>query len=245
MPKNDKRLLGIKLFLFLIITSLVFCSVDVCYPAGSSTSSTSSTDSTSSNSTTSSTSSTDSASSQSKTKPAPVSASSMSSAGTALFGGAAGSSLPSANNLIFTGATTYSLPLSVPPGRLGLTPNLTLNYNSQIGTGWLGVGWTLHLGAIQRRTTFGLDYSKNDFVYIKDGSSLDLVNFSGNEYRMKIEDGSFMRFFYNENGNGARRVVDKNGATTFSAQHLLHGRTTHMGFLSGVWTRCRIQTAII
>jgi RHS repeat-associated protein len=41
------------------------------------------------------------------------------------------------------GAGMYSLPLTVPDGRLGLQPDLSLSYSSRGGNGVVGVGWTL------------------------------------------------------------------------------------------------------
>lgn len=51
-----------------------------------------------------------------------------------------------------SGSFTYSVPIEVPPGRHGLTPQLSFVYNSSAGNGFLGVGWDLPIGA--RRATY-------------------------------------------------------------------------------------------
>lgn len=51
-----------------------------------------------------------------------------------------------------SGAFTYSIPIEVPPGRHGLTPQLSLVYNSSAGNGFLGVGWDLPIGARRARS---------------------------------------------------------------------------------------------
>ena len=53
---------------------------------------------------------------------------------------------------LFTGAMSYQIPIEVPPGRNGMDPGLTLSYNSRRGNGWVGVGWELEVGAIERST---------------------------------------------------------------------------------------------
>jgi hypothetical protein len=123
---------------------------------------------------------------------------------------------PTVGDFISNGAFSYSVPINVPPGRLGIAPKLNLDYNSQRGTGWLGVGWGLDLGYIQRNTTFGLEYTDNGvtgnvaFIYVKDGAATQLVLKQGttNEYLAKIDDGSRLRFFYN---GASWTVYDKSG----------------------------------
>jgi hypothetical protein len=75
---------------------------------------------------------------------------------------------PVPNNMLQTGSLTKQIPIKVPPGRNGMTPELLLQYSSA-GTenGWLGVGWSLNIDFIQRSTKRGLDYSKNDFVWVR------------------------------------------------------------------------------
>jgi RHS repeat-associated protein len=66
----------------------------------------------------------------------------------------------------FTGAATYSLPIELPPGPGGLQPSLTLSYNSQVvdsassrsQASWVGMGWSLETGYIQRNM-----HGTNDF----------------------------------------------------------------------------------
>ncbi len=65
----------------------------------------------------------------------------------------AGGSAQGPSTFLSTGAATYSVPIEVPKGRGGISPNLSLIYNSYQGNGWIGVGWMLDMGAIQRSTT--------------------------------------------------------------------------------------------
>ncbi|OGS15764.1 MAG: hypothetical protein A2251_08760 [Elusimicrobia bacterium RIFOXYA2_FULL_47_53] len=108
----------------------------------------------------------------------------------------------SASAGIFTGAFTYSYPIEVPAGRNGMTPALQLNYNSQAGNGWLGLGWELSVGSIQRSTKNGFPkYDETDtFLFSINGSGQELVKICSYQdgwlYRSKIE-SSFMRFYYN------------------------------------------------
>ena len=73
-------------------------------------------------------------------------------------------SSPEAVTVSQTGAASFRYPIAAPPGRNGLQPNVSLNYSSYSGNGWIGVGWDLDLGSIQRSTRNGLDYSSDDFM---------------------------------------------------------------------------------
>lgn len=63
---------------------------------------------------------------------------------------------------LFNGAGTYSLELPVPKGINGFQPKLILNYNSSRNNpnSWVGYGWELHMGYIERakETTGSIDY---------------------------------------------------------------------------------------
>ena len=71
-----------------------------------------------------------------------------------------------------SGAARLSYPIAVPPGRRGLAPRLTLEYNSGGRDGMVGVGWSLCLPVIQRSTRNGLDYQGSSFEH--DGEELAL-----------------------------------------------------------------------
>ena len=119
-----------------------------------------------------------------------------------------------------TGAGTYSIPIEVPTGRGGIAPNLSLIYNSEQGNGWVGVGWMLDMGAIQRSTNTpgGINYSSTStqFVAVANGSVSNLVQNSGwgsDNYENEI-DGSFLNYYYNASSD-SWQVKDKSGTTYY------------------------------
>lgn len=88
---------------------------------------------------------------------------------------------------LFNGNMSYSIPLEVPAGRNGMEPALTLKYQSSKGDGWLGVGWDLEVGAIQRSSIGGVNFSGNSFQLVKPGEVWDLVDVGPESYLTKIE----------------------------------------------------------
>jgi len=105
-------------------------------------------------------------------------------------------------NISNTGSASYIIPIEVPPGRGGIAvPKLEITYNSNQINGWIGVGWDLDIGSIQRNTKYGLDYSDNDFVV---NGSTELVlrtDWDANFYGAKIEEAfTKYQFISDESG---------------------------------------------
>src|SRR5262249_55616216 len=55
-----------------------------------------------------------------------------------------------------TGTGSMSVPIATSPGRSGFGPQLALTYDSGAGNGPFGLGWTLSLPAVARKTDKGL-----------------------------------------------------------------------------------------
>src|SRR5262249_30186561 len=80
-----------------------------------------------------------------------------------------------ANPVTGTGAMT--VPIATSPGRSGFGPQLSISYDSGAGNGPFGLGWSLLLPAITRKTDKGLPQYNNterSDVFILSGSQ-DLV----------------------------------------------------------------------
>ncbi|MBX4200816.1 hypothetical protein KW786_01675, partial [Candidatus Parcubacteria bacterium] len=116
-----------------------------------------------------------------------------------------------------TGALIYDYPVFVPPGRNGMQPELTLQYNSQdaVQDGVFGIGWSLNIPYITRINKKG---SSTLFIdnYFSSSLSGELVNNSGNNYSSKVENGNFLKYIYASN---VWTVIDKGGKIyTFGSQ---------------------------
>ncbi|OGX37530.1 MAG: hypothetical protein A3C53_04955 [Omnitrophica WOR_2 bacterium RIFCSPHIGHO2_02_FULL_68_15] len=112
---------------------------------------------------------------------------------------------------LFTGRATTSIPIAVPPGRKGMQPNLALTYSSSARNGWVGVGWSLDAGYIERSTKKGVPkYDSTDtFTFMFQGVASDLVRIPDGTYRARDE-GLFLRF--EDKGLSGWEVRDKSGA---------------------------------
>jgi hypothetical protein len=119
----------------------------------------------------------------------------------------------------FTGSLNGGIPIDVPPGRHGMQPNLSLSYSSSNGTGWVGIGWKLEMGSIERSARFGVDYAKNDYVFHMNGTVSDLIELppaGSNNYRAKIIEGGMVRV--EKLPAGGWKVTDPMGIMTFYGQ---------------------------
>jgi len=116
----------------------------------------------------------------------------------------------------FRGSAHLDYPIVVPPGRKGLTPKLSLKYTSLGTNSWVGVGWDLSAGYIQRRGArrgvpkYDSTQTNPTDIFelsLNGGPPQDLVKIGTDEYRLKIE-GPFRRIKYYSN---YWEVTDKTG----------------------------------
>ena len=110
------------------------------------------------------------------------------------------------------GSLGYEYKITVPPGRNGIMPNLSLIYNNQ-NTSILnafGYGWETNIPYIERSNKSGTDklYVDNNFVSTLDGELATTSSATTTQYGAKIDDGSFRKYSFN---NNYWIVTDKNG----------------------------------
>jgi RHS repeat-associated protein len=80
-----------------------------------------------------------------------------------------------------SGAFTQSLPLDIPPGRNGLQPDVTLDYNSQrTQDSIVGYGWQLSIPYIQRLNKTGSQNLYSSNAYFSSSIDGELANFAPN-----------------------------------------------------------------
>lgn len=76
------------------------------------------------------------------------------------------------------GDASLSFPLLLPPGRQGMTPDLSVNYNSSSDEGDFGLGWSLSIPSIEVDTRWGVpvfDATKETESYLFNGEELLMV----------------------------------------------------------------------
>ena len=148
-------------------------------------------------------------------------------------------SLPGELSVSPTGAAVYTIPIELPEGRGGMTPQLSLQYNSSAGDGILGKGWGLSGWSYISRVAESQYYdgTVGSVDFINDGYALDgmrLINIpNSNIYRTEIDEVS--RITANGFGKDERRsntyfVVETKsgykkyyGATDGSASRQFYG----------------------
>jgi RHS repeat-associated protein len=118
---------------------------------------------------------------------------------------------------LFTGTANFSVPIEVPSGRNGFHPQLALGYSSGTGNGPFGLGWSLSVPGVARKTSKGLPrYDDTRDVFILSGAE-DLVpvesgpNFT--RYQPRTE-GLFARITHHFGaGENYWKVESKDGLT--------------------------------
>src|ERR671933_517886 len=76
---------------------------------------------------------------------------------------------------LHTGTGNFTVPVALPPGRNGFQPELNLVYSTGNGNGPFGLGWSLSVPSVSRRTSKGVPrYDDSEDAFILSGAE-DLV----------------------------------------------------------------------
>ena len=162
------------------------------------------------------------------------------------------------------GRATYAVPITVPPGRDGIEPNLSINFSNGASNGLLGTGWSIGgLSSISRCPRIAaLDPQQdprrawarpvqftNDDQLCLDGNPLVLVSETANlvpfaEYRTEIDTFSRIRIEAKEN-HLVFRVFRKDGRIlTYGGEWNAELHRDRAGGLVRAWALARIEDRI-
>ncbi|WP_370031897.1 SpvB/TcaC N-terminal domain-containing protein [Flavobacterium sp. 28YEA47A] len=172
---------------------------------------------------------------------------------------------PSPNSV---GTVTTSFPLKLPQGRNGMQPSLDVNYSSEGGNGWMGIGWGLSIPGISLNTKWGAPTFNGSYeseLYSLNGADLVLKNGTTytNPHRQATIAREGERVFYQRKEGSYQKIVrhgsnpsnywwevtDKTGNKTFYGGHTQTGLNTNAiitsnGLVGGniaYWAITRVQ----
>jgi len=121
---------------------------------------------------------------------------------------------------IHTGTGNFTVPVALPPGRNGFQPQISLVYSTGHGNGPLGLGWSLSMPGVSRRTSKGIpQYDDTRDTFVLSGAE-DLVEVPGGpqgsvSYRPRTE-GLFAKIYhYRDASNDYWEVKSKDGLVSF------------------------------
>ncbi|CAN97153.1 RhsA protein precursor [Sorangium cellulosum So ce56] len=141
------------------------------------------------------------------------------------------------------GTAQLSFPIEVPPGRRGIAPDLAVTYESELGNGWLGVGWDLRVSAIEIDTRFGVPRYTGDELYTLDGQMLRAIPDQPGRYERRVE-GAFDRIerLGADHGSFHWVVTDKDG-TRYTYGESADARLTDRSGEAGIfrWNLERVE----
>ncbi|MBO7623785.1 MAG: hypothetical protein J6S82_00565, partial [Bacteroidales bacterium] len=165
---------------------------------------------------------------------------------------------PAANS---QGTANLSYPITVPAGRNGLQPNLSVSYSSEAGNGLLGMGWDMQLPAITVDSKWGVpryDAADETECYSYNGQELlpsphyltqwESRNTSGNKQFRPRTEGSFDSIV--RCGNGPTKyywiVWDKGGTKYYYGTYDGSTVATSVLLMDGAgnighWPLCRVE----
>jgi RHS repeat-associated protein len=113
---------------------------------------------------------------------------------------------------VFSGQVSYSVPMELPVGRGGFGPSLSLSYSGELGSGPVGVGWSIGLAAIRRSTRHGVpSFTSADELELSGlGEGGRLIAIGGGQYRVEGQ-GNALRVV----GENSRFVVTDSDGTIY------------------------------
>ncbi len=131
---------------------------------------------------------------------------------------------PTANNM---GTANLSFPIKIPAGRQGMQPQLAIQYNSEGGNGWLGLGWDLSMPSITLDTRWGVpryDPNLETETYLMGGDQLiplahraaPIARVADRRFYPRVE-GAFQKIIRHGNSpkNYYWEVISKEGVHSF------------------------------
>jgi len=130
---------------------------------------------------------------------------------------------------LFTGAFTHNVAIEVPKGRRDMHPNLSLQYRTGNPNSWVGFGWQLNPGYIQRSTKHGLptyNDQEDTFIFVSQSQATELVHLTDNLYQAKVE-GSFIRYY--KEVNDTWYILAKDGNVMYLGSTPSARQTTAQG----------------
>ena len=142
--------------------------------------------------------------------------------------------IPIKSDITSTGAKTYEIPIDVYPGMNGMTPSISLFYNSHGGNGIIGVGWSLSgVLAISRGTknilndgyVSGIGMNTGD-VFMLEGTRL-----------IKLSEISGYNIYESEQGNIKVKGYKSDGAITYFEVFYPDGKKGVYGYSSNTENR--------
>lgn len=82
---------------------------------------------------------------------------------------------------LFTGTANFTVPIALPPGRNGFQPQLNLVYSTGNGNGPFGLGWSLSIPGVSRKTSDGVPRYNETAEKLGEGERRDVFILSGAE----------------------------------------------------------------
>ena len=123
-----------------------------------------------------------------------------------------------------TGTGSYAIPIHAPPGHAGLAPAISLSYSTHAGNGVAGLGWSLGLASVARRTDRGLPSYQDELDrFALQGD--ELVQVGPKRFRHRIERRFARVEHLKQDGEDFWSVVEPSGTRVLyglEPDHRLH-----------------------